>query len=41
MGALQAHLKASQANTQPKLLKELAKMNFVTHDLIPRQFPAT
>jgi hypothetical protein len=37
---LQAHLKASLAAAQPKLLKELAKINSMTHDLLTRQFSA-
>jgi hypothetical protein len=38
---LQAHLKAPQAEAQPKLLKELAKINSMTYDILPRQFSAT
>jgi hypothetical protein len=38
---LQAHLKAALADAQPKLLKELAKTNSVTHFFLPRQFSAT
>jgi len=37
---LQAHLKATQADAIPKLLKELAKTNSVTHLLLLRQFSA-
>ena len=38
---LQAHLKAAPATTTPKLLKELAKSNSLTHELLPRQLSAT
>jgi hypothetical protein len=38
---LQAHLKATLADTQPKLLKELAKINIVTFNPLTRQFSAT
>jgi hypothetical protein len=34
---LQAHLKATQADAQSKLLKELAKTNSMTHTSLPRQ----
>jgi len=37
---LQAHLKAAQSDALPKLLKELANTNPVTHIFIPEQFPA-
>jgi hypothetical protein len=38
---LQAHLKASQAEAQPKLLKELAKINNLTFKQLTRQFRIT
>jgi len=38
---LQAHLKAVPATATPKLLKELAKSNSMTHELLPRQVSAT
>lgn len=37
---LQAHLKATQADAIPKLLKELAKTYSVTHLLLRGQFSA-
>ncbi|MDO9581175.1 MAG: hypothetical protein Q7J06_11545, partial [Bacteroidales bacterium] len=37
---LQAHLKTTLSDAQPKLLKELAKIDSLTHCLLPRQFSA-
>jgi hypothetical protein len=38
---LQAHLKAALADSQPKLLKELAKINIVTFNSLTRQLYAS